>query len=168
MDEFLRALVQLLHVLSGVMWIGGGFYTLFVQNPALAAVPGPSRGPALAQLAPRQVFYLLRLGEITIATGILNVLVSGKARLLEDLFASRWALAIGLGFVLAVALLALGHAVIKPAVTKLLVLGPKAATGDTAAVAEAGAMMARLRTVGYAQIVLGVTILTAMVVARFS
>ena len=168
MDDIFRITVQLLHVLSGVMWIGGGFYTLFVQTPALMAVPGPARGPALAQIAPRQVFYLLRLGEITIATGILNFFTSGKARLLEDLFASRWAIAIAVGFVLAVTLLVLGYAVIKPAVTKLLALGPRAAGGDTAAAAQVGVIIARLEKVGYAQIVLGVTILAAMVLARFS
>ena len=168
MDELFRVLVQLLHVLSGVMWIGGGFYTLFVQTPALMAVPGPARGPALAQIAPRQVWYLLRLGEVTIATGLLNVFASGKAQLLQDVFGSRWAIAIAVGIVLAVTLLALGYAVIKPAVTKLLTLGPKAAGGDNAAAAEVAAIQGRLKKVGYAQIVLGVTILAAMVLARLS
>ncbi|HKW78504.1 MAG TPA: hypothetical protein VJQ09_05335, partial [Candidatus Limnocylindria bacterium] len=159
MDELFRVVVQLAHVLSGVMWIGGGFYTLFVQTPALLAVPGPQRGPAMAALAPRQINYLLRLGEITIATGLLNLFASGKIQLLQDIGSSRWAIAILFGAGLAVVLLGIGHGVLKPAVTRLLALGPRAAQGDPAAATEAAAIMARLKRVGYAQIVLGVSIL---------
>jgi uncharacterized membrane protein len=168
MDELLRGLVQFLHVFSGVLWIGGGLYTLFVQTPALLAVPAPVRGAALAAIGPRQINYLLRLGEITIATGLLNLFVSGKGQLLLDLGSSRWALAILFGATLAVVLLVLGHAVLKPSVTKLLALGPRAAGGDAAAGVEAAAIMARLRQIGLAQIVLGVLIIAAMVTARFS
>ena len=38
MEDLLRILVQWLHVLSAVMWIGGGFYVVFVQLPALAGL----------------------------------------------------------------------------------------------------------------------------------
>jgi uncharacterized membrane protein len=168
MDELFRLLVQFLHVLSGILWIGGGFYTLFVQTPALLAVPGPARGAALAQIAPRQVGYLLRLGEITIATGVLNIFVSGKGPLLQSLGTSRWAIAIVFGAALAVILLGLGHAVIKPSVEKLLALGPRAASGDPAAGFEMAGVMDRLKRVGQAQIVLGLAIIAAMVTARLS
>src|SRR6266850_2382918 len=159
MDELFRLLVQFLHVLSGILWIGGGFYTLFVQAPALLAVPGPARGAALAQIAPRQVGYLLRLGEITIATGVLNIFVSGKGPLLQSLGTSRWAIAIVFGA---------GLAVIKPSVEKLLALGPRAASGDPAAGFEMAGVMDRLKRVGQAQIVLGLAIIAAMVTARLS
>lgn len=168
MDDIFRILVQWLHVFTGVLWLGGGLYTLFVQTPALMAAPPQARGPVLGSLVPRQVTYLLRLGEITIVTGILNFFATGRGRELENLFGSRWAVAIAVGFVLAVTLLALGHAVIKPSAMRLLVVGAKAAAGDAAAGAEAGAIIARLKTVGYAQIVLGVVIILAMVTARFS
>ena len=168
MDELFRLLVQFLHVLSGILWIGGGFYTLFVQAPALLAVPGPARGAALAQIAPRQVGYLLRLGEITIATGVLNIFASGKGPLLQSLGTSRWAIAIVFGGALAVILLGLGHAVIKPSVEKLLALGPRAASGDPAAGFEMAGVMDRLKRVGQAQIVLGLAIIAAMVTARLS
>jgi uncharacterized membrane protein len=168
MDELFRLLVQFLHVLSGILWIGGGFYTLFVQTPALLAVPGPARGAALAQIAPRQISYLLRLGEITIATGVLNVFVSGKAGLLQSLGTSRWAIAIVFGAALAIVLLGLGHAVIKPSIGKLLALGPRAASGDPAASFEVPIVLERLKRVGQAQIVLGLAIIAAMVIARLS
>ena len=168
MDEVFRIVVQFLHVLTGVLWIGGGLYTVFVQTPALMSAPPQARWPVLGQLIPRQVTYLLRLGELTIATGVLNVFASGKARLLEDVFGSRWALAIAVGAILAIVLLAIGHAILKPSAMKLLTLGPKAAAGDGAAAAEAGAIIARLKKVAYAQIALGVLIIATMVTARLS
>jgi uncharacterized membrane protein len=166
--DLFRILVQFLHVFAGILWIGGGLYTLFVQTPALLAAPAPVRGAAIAQIAPRQIRYLLRLGEITIGLGILNLFVSGRAQQLQDLFGSRWAIAMAVGALLAVLLLALGHAVLKPAVSRLLEVGPRAGSGDAAAAAESATILARLRRMGYAQIVLGVAIVFAMVLARFS
>jgi uncharacterized membrane protein len=168
MDEIFRYLVQFLHVFSGILWIGGGLYTLFVQTPALLAAPPQARGPVLGQIIPRQVNYLLRLGEITVALGILNIFASGKGRLLQEALGSRWAIAIIVGGILAIVLLGIGHAVLKPSAMRLLELGPRAASGDAAAGAEAGAIMARLKMVGYAQIGLGLVIVAAMVIARFS
>jgi uncharacterized membrane protein len=168
MDELFRYVVQFLHVFSGILWIGGGLYTLFVQTPALMAAPPQARGPVLGQIIPRQVNYLLRLGEITIALGVLNVFASGKARLLQEALGSRWSIAIVVGAILAIVLLAIGHAILKPSALRLLELGPRAASGDAAAGAEAGAIIARLKMVGYAQIALGLLIVAAMVLARFS
>jgi uncharacterized membrane protein len=168
MGELFRILVQFLHVFAGVLWIGGGLYTIFVQTPALLAAPAPVRGAAIAQIAPRQVRYLLRLGEVTVALGILNLFASGRAQQLQDLFGSRWAIAIAVGALLAILLLALGHAVIAPSVRRLLEVGPRAGSGDAAAVAEAAIILERLRRMGYAQIGLGVVIVLAMVLARFS
>jgi uncharacterized membrane protein len=168
MDELLRIAVQFLHVASGILWIGGGLYTLFVQTPALLAVQGPARGAALAQIAPRQIAYLLRLGEITIATGLLNIFASGKGTLFQSLGTSRWAIAILVGGALAIVLLGIGHAVLKPSVEKLLALGPRAGGGDAAAGAEVVAIMARLKRVGQIQILFGTLIIAAMVTARFS
>jgi uncharacterized membrane protein len=168
MDELFRVLVQFLHVFSGILWIGGGLYTLFVQTPALMAAPPQARGPVLGQIIPRQVNYLLRLGEITIALGILNIFASGKGRLLQDALGSRWAIAIIVGGILAIVLLGIGHAVLKPSAMKLLELGPRAAGGDAGAGTEVAAIIARLKMVGRAQIALGLLIVAAMVIARYS
>lgn len=168
MDELFRYVVQFLHVFSGILWIGGGLYTLFVQTPALLAAPPQARGPVLGQIVPRQVNYLLRLGEATVALGVLNVFASGKARLLQEALGSRWAIAILVGAILAVVLLAIGHAILKPSAMRLLELGPRAAGGDAAAGAQAAAIIARLRKIGYVQIALGLLIVAAMVLARYS
>lgn len=165
MNDLFRVLVQFLHVLAGVMWVGGGFYTIFVQMPAFATAPAQARGPILAQLLPKQLNYLLRAGEITVLTGILNIFASGRGREIEQYFGSPWAAGIIVGGVLGIVLLGLAHGMLKPAVRRLLELGPRAASGDTSAAAEVGAMGERLRRIGYAQIALGLLIIAAMVYA---
>ena len=167
MEEIIRVIAQYLHVTAGILWVGGAFYTIFVQTPAILAAPPQARGPVIAQLAPRQIFYLLRLGEVTIISGILRILVSGRAREMENL-GSRWALSLLIGAVLAGILLGIGHGIIKPAVKRMLTLGPLAAQGDAGAAAEVGKLVQRLRTLGYYQLVLGFAIIFGMVVARFS
>lgn len=168
MDDLFRGLVQWLHVLCGVMWLGGGFYTILVQMPAVGAAPPQARGPVMGQIIPKQLNYLLRLGEITILTGILNIFASGRAREIEQYFGDRWSAAIILGALMAIVLLGLGHGVIKPAARRMLELGPRAGSGDTTAAAQIATLTARLKRVGYAQIVLGLLIIAAMVTARFS
>src|ERR1700687_6275560 len=90
MDDPFRIPAQFLHVFAGVLWIGGGFYTLFVQLPGLLAAPPAARGPVMAQLAPRQIFYLLRVAGPPLATGVLNLFASGRAQQLQDPLGSRW------------------------------------------------------------------------------
>lgn len=168
MGDLFRITTQFLHVLSGILWIGGGFYTLFVQLPALLAAPAPARGPVMAQLAPRQVFYILRVAELTLATGVLNVIATGRAQQLSEPLGSRWSIVLGLGILLAIGLYALVRATVVPWTRRMLTLGPKAAAGDAAAAAEAGQIIKRIQMIGRVQIVIGTLIILAMVTARLS
>ncbi len=168
MDDVLRIAVQWLHVLAGVLWIGGGYYVIFVQLPALASMPMPARGPALLALGPRQVRYILRTAELTIATGVGNLLLSGRARQLEDVLGSRWALVMAAGIVLALLLYGLARGMTKPLVERLLAVAPQAAAGDAAAAAQVPVLRARIQRLGIIQLVIGTVILLAMVTARFS
>src|SRR5258708_34944109 len=99
MEELGRIAVQWAHVLSGVLWIGGGFYTILVQLPALAGMPMPARGPALAALGPRQVRYIPPVAQFPIGTRILPGIVN-PPRALAGLGA-RWSSAVPRGRLLA-------------------------------------------------------------------
>ena len=168
MDDLFRLITQFLHVFAAILWIGGGFYTLMVQLPAVLAAPAPARGPVMAQLAPRQVFYILRVAELTLVTGFLNLFASGRARQLEDPFGSRWAVVILLGMLLAIGLYVLIRSTVVPWTQRMLMLGPKAAAGDAEAAAESGRIIQRIRTVGRVQVGIGTLIIFAMVTARLS
>lgn len=160
--------MQWLHVLSGVLWVGGGFYTVLVQLPALSAMPMPARGPAMLELGPRQIRYILRMAELTLLTGLANVLLSGRARQLEEPFGSRWAMVMTLGIVLALVLYGLARFLTKPLVARMLAVAPQAAGGDQAAAAQVPVLRDRIRRLGIIQISIGAVILFAMVMARFS
>jgi uncharacterized membrane protein len=168
MGDVFRLSAQFLHVLAAILWIGGGFYTLLVQLPALLAAPPAARGPVSAQLAPRQVFYILRVAELTLVTGVLNLFASGRAEQFKDPLGSRWSIVLGLGIILAFALYILVQRTVVPWTRRMLTLGPKAAGGDAAAAAESGQLMNRIRTVGRIQLAIGTLIILAMVTARLS
>ena len=140
MDAVFRIGVQWLHVTAGVLWIGGGFYTILVQLPALLASPPAARGAIMPNLVPRQFTYIFRVAEFTILTGI----------------------------ILAVGVYAMTRATIARWAYRLVDLGPRAASGDSAAAAEMPLLGARIRRFGYIQITIGALILLAMVTARFS
>ena len=167
MEDLGRIIVQWAHVLSGVLWVGGGFYTILVQLPALAAMPMPARGPALAALGPRQVRYILRVAEVTLATGILQIFVNPHSRELLT-FATRWSIAIVAGALMAFVAYGVLRGPLKSAITGLLAAAPIAATGDQAAGTQVVALRERIQRLGYAQLALGALILAAMVTARFS
>jgi len=167
MDAVFRVGVQWLHVTAGVLWIGGGFYTILVQLPALLASPPAARGAIMPNLVPRQFTYIFRVAEFTILTGLLNLFASGRAQELTRLD-TRWSWAILAGIVLAVGVYAMTRATIARWAYRLVEIGPKAASGDTAAAAEMPLLGARIRRFGYIQITIGALIILAMVTARFS
>jgi uncharacterized membrane protein len=166
-EDLGRIIVQWAHVLSGVLWIGGGFYTILVQLPALAEMPMPARGPALAAIAPRQVRYVLRVAEVTLATGILQLFVNPHNRELFTL-STRWSIAIVAGALMAFIAYGLIRGPLKRTIERLLATAPIAAGGDAAAGKQVAVLRERIQRLGYVQMALGALILVAMVTARFS
>lgn len=167
MEAVFRIGVQWLHVTAGVLWIGGGFYTVLVQLPALLASPPAARGAIMPNLVPRQLTYIFRVAEFTILTGFLNLFVSGRAQELTRLD-TRWSWAILAGIILAVGVYAMTRATIARWAYRLVEIGPRAASGDAEAAAQMPLLGARIRRFGYIQITIGALILLAMVTARFS
>src|SRR3989442_12988346 len=139
MDAVFRVGVQWLHVTAGVLWIGGGFYTILVQLPALLATPPGARGAVMPSLVPRQFNYILRVAEITIVTGLLNLFVSGRGQELTRLD-TRWSWAILTGFILAVGIYPATRATIVRWAYRMLEVGPRAAGGASGARGGGGAL----------------------------
>ncbi len=167
MDAVFRIGVQWLHVTAGVLWIGGGFYTILVQLPALLASPPAARGAIMPNLVPRQFTYIFRVAEFTMLTGLLNLFASGRTQELSRLD-TRWSWAILAGIVLAVGVYAMTRATIARWAYRLVEIGPLAASGNATAAAQMPLLGARIRRFGYIQVTVGALILLAMVTARFS
>ncbi len=167
MDAVFRIGVRWLHVTAGVLWIGGGFYTILVQLPALLASPPAARGAVMPNLVPRQLNYTFRVAEFTILTGLLNLFASERAQELTRLD-TRWSWAILAGIILAVGIYAASRATVARWALRLIEIGPLAAGGDAAAAAQMPLLADRIRRFGYVQLTVGALILLAMVTARFS
>ena len=168
MGDWFRLLTQFLHVFAAILWIGGGFYTLIVQVPALMAAPPAARGPVLGQIAPRQISYILRVAEITLVTGILNLIATGRLQQFMTPLAQSWTVILGVGILLAFGLYGLVRSTVVPWTYRLLALGPKAAAGDATAASEVAAIIERLKRMGRIQLIVGSLIILAMITARLS
>ena len=169
MSEWFRLLTQYGHVFGAILWLGGGFYGALVQLPALLAMPPAARGPASANLAPRQLRYIQRVAEFTIVLGFLNLFATGRAEQFLQPFDQRWTIVLGIGIILALFLYGyLVRGLLVPLTNRMLMLGPKAAGGDQAAAAEVGAIVKRLQMLARVQIAIGATIILTMVWARLS
>jgi hypothetical protein len=127
----------------------------------------PARGPALAPIAPRQMRYVMRVAEVTIATGILQLFVNPHNRELLT-FSTRWSIAIVAGALMAFVAYGLLRGPLKAAIERLLATAPIAAGGDAAAGKQMVVLRERIQRIGYGQMALGALILVAMVTARFS
>ena len=166
--DVLRWLVQYLHVLSGVLWFGAGFYVTLVQLPALVTLPPAERVLAIAALGPRQIRYILRLAEITIGFGILNAILTGRLAPLAETLGTLWGWTIAIGAILAVGLYVLLQSGVKPAIFRVVAVARASRQGDTASLAELPELAQRIRTLGYVQMGVGAIIVLLMVTARFS
>jgi uncharacterized membrane protein len=124
---------RLLHILAGVAWAGGVFlFVVFIQ-PSAAAV-GPAAGPLMGQLlgTRKLVDRFLQLAAITVVAGlVMYVKIAADFGSLGDLLSTGYGVALTVGMLTAIAAAALGAAVTRPNVGRLL--------GIQRAIADAGA-----------------------------
>ncbi|MDX2144658.1 MAG: urate hydroxylase PuuD [Rhodospirillaceae bacterium] len=68
---------RLLHVVSGVMWVGLLWYFNFVQIPNMPKIPDEQK-PAISKvIAPAALFWFRWSAMVTIITGLIVAMVSG-------------------------------------------------------------------------------------------
>lgn len=87
-----------LHVLPGVLWVGGSLLMAGVVEPRLRAAGPAVQGPAMRAIGKRLSLVLTISGGVSILLGF--ALVSRtEGREFGDLFTTSWGWAIGLGMV---------------------------------------------------------------------
>jgi len=124
--------LRLVHILSGIMWVGSGMYTSFFLGPALSGSPAVM-GQVMAGLQRRRVFLVLQIvAGLTILSG-LRLLAIDSAGFAASYFASGTGrtFSMSAGAALVAAVLSFGIA--QPAMRRA---GPVAAA--LAASADAG------------------------------
>jgi putative copper export protein len=133
-------LIRYAHVLSGAVWVGG--YALL----ALVIIPGLRKdaGETLIRLTINAVRVLTYAGMLTIFFGILLIT---RTRGFANIFKGEWGALIVTCFVIAIALLGIGDAGLRPALRQL------AATGD-------GSTARRFAVAGLALTILAIGLMT--------
>jgi len=63
--------MQWLHVLFGIMWIGLLYYFNFVQTPAMPAIPAEQKGAVTKHIAPQALFYFRWAAALTVLAGVI-------------------------------------------------------------------------------------------------
>jgi uncharacterized membrane protein len=76
-------LMRLLHVLSGIMWVGLLWYFNFVQIPSMARIPDEQKPAVSRVIAPTALFWFRWAAVATVVTGLL--LAAINAYLVEAL-----------------------------------------------------------------------------------
>ncbi|MBM4409990.1 MAG: hypothetical protein FJ037_01450 [Chloroflexi bacterium] len=100
-------LLRVLHVLPGVLWVGGALLMAWVIEPALRADGPAVQGPAMRAVGKKLSMVLTAAASVSILMG-LALVVRTPGRDGADLFVTSWGWSIGLGTVAAVASAGIG------------------------------------------------------------
>lgn len=168
--EHAKGLVLFAHMMAGILWVGGLIYVRFVLHPGLGRQQPSVRGPMVADVGPRTVRYLLRMGEATIALGIVTVFIFGRITQMEQFVTTTWGLTITLGFAFSLAIYLIGQMITRPTTAKIAATVGAVAAGTPPPNAPAllEALAARQGKALLLQSALGVLAVLTMATARFS
>lgn len=132
MVEVYPLTIRFLHMLSGILWIGGAVLWSAVIMPRVTAkVPPPARASFIVNLGPTVASYLTNAGYVVIVTGLWNmvILAGGVQPAISAFNASNWGRALGVGLVLSLVAIGIAHAAIKPALKEIIELLKKMPQG---------------------------------------
>jgi hypothetical protein len=164
---------RLIHILAGVLWVGGlGLFVLYFQ-PAAKAL-GPAAGPMVMELVAKRKLpiYLLALGAITIVAGGFLYWHDWKGvGSLGDFLDLTWGKTLTAGALAAIIAWLIGLLVVKPTVTKMMGLSAQlAAAGGPPPperMAEVQGLQLRARRASIAALSFLVFAVLAMSTARY-
>ncbi|TAK73340.1 MAG: hypothetical protein EPO16_12790 [Dehalococcoidia bacterium] len=158
--------IRILHVLPGVVWVGGASVMAWVVEPQLRAAGPAVQAPAMRAIGKVLPRVLSSAAGVTILMGL--VLVARTPGYgFGDLFTTAWGWAIGLGLVASVASAAIGGRA-GGAMKRMEALGAQISGAPTAAqAAEMTSLQAGLRQGARVGAVLGLIAVALMVSARY-
>jgi uncharacterized membrane protein len=96
------AILRVLHIVPGVVWVGSAVFLAFVMQPAIAKTGPPHSGAVMRNMVKPMVILLHSSAWLTMVFG---VVMAFRVRdpLFDFLFSTDWGTMILLGFVTAVA-----------------------------------------------------------------
>lgn len=158
--------LRILHVLPGVLWVGGSSLMAWVIEPQLRAAGPAVQGPAMSRIAKALTPVLSIAAGVTILMGFALV-ARTPGHGFGDLFNTSWGWAIGLGILTAFVSAGLGGSVGATA-KRMAAMGAQITGAPTPAqAAEMAALEGRLGRMSRIASISGVISLALMVIARY-
>jgi len=119
MADILAIVLRYLHILFGILWIGGAAYAVFVVRVAMQRMPPPARKEVVRHLSPVAIHYIPVAAVMTIAFGAILYLVLGgfSANLLVG---TLWGQILLTALILASAMFAFGMIVVVGGAKRML------------------------------------------------
>ncbi len=158
--------LRILHVLPGVIWVGGASLMAWVIEPQIRAAGPQVQGPAMSSIAKKLTPVLVGSAALTILVGF-ALIMRTPGHEASDLFSTSWGWAIGLGMVLGIAAGGIGGTA-GTELKKIEALGAQISGAPTPAQAAAMAgHQATLRRNSRIASILGLVAVALMVSARY-
>ncbi len=163
MAELITGIARYIHIVTAVTWVGGIFLWSMLIAPSISKRVAPAaRGPFMSVVVPRLTQYLTIAGVATLLSGVWLIwTIWGDMRSGFEAPTGGYGIAMTLGLVVAIAMLVIALAFIKPAARKLLDIMAKAPPGPPST--EALTLQKKLMMGGMINMVLGFAALGAMV-----
>jgi uncharacterized membrane protein len=167
--EFL--VLRLIHILSGIFWIGGGLYTFFFLGPALASTPA-AMGQVMAALQRRRVFTVQEIAAGLVLLSGLRLLMIDSAGFSGSYFATGTGRTFAIAGVFAVLAAVFNFGVARPTMVRAATLAASlAASSDTSEKARLTQELDKLRKrgaiAGVLAVSFGILAASGMAVARY-
>lgn len=158
--------IRILHVLPGVIWVGGTSLMAWVVEPQLRAAGPAVQASAMSAIGKGLTPVLSSAAGVTILMGLVLV-ARTPGHGFGDLFTTAWGWTIGLGLVASVVAAALGGTA-GGAMKRMETLGSQISGAPTAAqAAEMATLQGGLRRGARIASILGMVAVALMVSARF-
>lgn len=133
MADAVTGVIRVIHILTGVMWVGGALLWGMVIAPrALRDAPPPMRRPFAETVVPAISRYQMIVASLAILSGLVLVgMVWGWADYFGAFQSGTYGAALGVGAVAAIAMAIVGFGVIAPTAKKLVAAMQTASTPPT-------------------------------------
>jgi len=167
--EFL--VLRLVHIVSGVFWIGGGLYTFFFLGPALASTPAVM-GQVMTALQKRRVFTAQQIAAGLVILSGIRLLMIDSAGFSGSYFATGTGKTFGIAGVFAVIAAVFNFGVARPTMERAVRVGAAlASAADAGEKARLTQELDRLRKrgamAGMLAVTFGILAASGMAVARY-
>jgi hypothetical protein len=163
--------LRLIHILSGIFWIGGGLYTFFFLGPALASTPAVM-GQVMAALQKRRIFTAQQIAAALVVLSGLRLLMIDSAGFSGSYFATGPGRTFAVAGAFAILAGIFNFGVARPTMERAVAVGAAlAAPADPSEKARLTQQLDRLRkraaTAGMLAVTSGILAASGMAVARY-